>query len=281
MPWQHAIAGGQGNLVATSFQSPNFVHDVSGWQVQKNGSAEFNNVTVRNGDIISGTSLYYSGTPAAGNLVASISEAGGTDSFGNVYLAGFVTYLYSGGVPVNAVSVFDNGVTFYVWSGVWDANSSISLVSAFVLGVGSAFQVSGALTATGGTASSPSKIQTDTIQSMAGSYLNSWAAAAAGTDLKWGLTPDALGGSNMVQMSGRLVNTTTITGGPSIIGAVGASYIPVRDEPIYAYAHASGTPFAQVSGYVLVRAGSGDVEYFGSFSSSDTLEIAGRYPLAF
>lgn len=47
MPFQHDIAGGQGNLIVTSLQSPNFLHDVSGWQVAKDGSAEFNNLTIR------------------------------------------------------------------------------------------------------------------------------------------------------------------------------------------------------------------------------------------
>ncbi len=45
--FSHDIAGGQGNLVATSLQSPNFVSGVSGWQVTKLGDAEFNDVTVR------------------------------------------------------------------------------------------------------------------------------------------------------------------------------------------------------------------------------------------
>lgn len=43
----HAMAGGQGNLVIASFQSPQFVTGVSGWQVTKAGNAEFNNVVTR------------------------------------------------------------------------------------------------------------------------------------------------------------------------------------------------------------------------------------------
>lgn len=43
----HDVAGGQGNLIATSLQSPNFVSGSMGWQVTKSGDAEFNNVTVR------------------------------------------------------------------------------------------------------------------------------------------------------------------------------------------------------------------------------------------
>lgn len=34
----------------------------------------------------------YSGTPALGNLIATITSTGGTDTFGNVYLEGFTSY---------------------------------------------------------------------------------------------------------------------------------------------------------------------------------------------
>jgi len=43
-------------------------------------------------DGTSGEYLAYSGTPAAGNLIASVSPVSGTDSFGNAYLAGVTAY---------------------------------------------------------------------------------------------------------------------------------------------------------------------------------------------
>jgi hypothetical protein len=45
----------------------------------------------------SGEYLAYSGTPAAGNLVFSVSPVAGTDGFGNSYLAGSTSYTLSGG----------------------------------------------------------------------------------------------------------------------------------------------------------------------------------------
>jgi hypothetical protein len=51
-----------------------------------------------------GEILIYSGTPASGNLIASISASAGTDGFGNAYQAGAVTY--SG----NAYSQLASGV---------------------------------------------------------------------------------------------------------------------------------------------------------------------------
>ena len=45
--FQHDIAGGQGNLIISALQSPNFVSGVSGWQIAKNGNAQFNNLVIR------------------------------------------------------------------------------------------------------------------------------------------------------------------------------------------------------------------------------------------
>jgi hypothetical protein len=47
MAFQHDIAGGSGNLIITSVQSPNFESDESGWQITKDGSAQFNNLEIR------------------------------------------------------------------------------------------------------------------------------------------------------------------------------------------------------------------------------------------
>lgn len=98
--FQHAIAGGQGNLIITSLQSPNFVHDISGWQVDKNGNAEFNSLTIRGtffgtDFIISAAGIFlYSGTPALGNLSASLVPGAVTvtDPEGNTAQPGITSY---------------------------------------------------------------------------------------------------------------------------------------------------------------------------------------------
>jgi hypothetical protein len=90
----HDIAGGQGNLIITSLQSPNFESGVQGWQVAKDGSAEFNDLTIRgtfNGtdfEINSAGIFLYDGTPGSGNLIGSWTSAAGTDEHGNAYPAG-------------------------------------------------------------------------------------------------------------------------------------------------------------------------------------------------
>jgi hypothetical protein len=110
--FQHDIAGGNGNLIADSLQSPNFVHGSVGWQVAKDGSAEFNNLTIRgtffgNDYIVNAAGVFfYSSAPAAGNLIISIAPAAGTDSFGNTYPAGFMNQDASSGF---AQAILNNG----------------------------------------------------------------------------------------------------------------------------------------------------------------------------
>ena len=98
LKFAHDVAGGQGNLIIASLQSPNFVDQVSGWQVTKAGDAQFNNVETRGSFygfefiINDSGAFFYTGTPAHGNLQASIASTAGTDPFTNPYGAGFNLY---------------------------------------------------------------------------------------------------------------------------------------------------------------------------------------------
>lgn len=91
MVFANSVVGGT-TLVRPAIQSPNFVTGSTGWTIRADGSAEFNNVVIRNAATIGGTTLIYSGVPAAGNLIASVSAASGTDSFGNTYTDGMAVY---------------------------------------------------------------------------------------------------------------------------------------------------------------------------------------------
>ena len=94
MGFANDIIGGAATLIRSAIQSANFVSGTSGWQISKNGNAQFSNLTIRgtfNGTdyvINSSGAFFYSGTPAAGNLIVSIAPASGTDSFGNAYPEG-------------------------------------------------------------------------------------------------------------------------------------------------------------------------------------------------
>lgn len=97
MGWGKPAYGGT-VLRIPAEQSPNFQTGVSGWKISIDGSAEFNNLTIRGtflgADFIlnSAGAFFYNGTPALGNLIASIASVSGTDQFGNVYLAGIDVY---------------------------------------------------------------------------------------------------------------------------------------------------------------------------------------------
>jgi hypothetical protein len=63
MPFSHDIAGGQGNLVATQVQSPNFVHGSTGWRLGKDGSLEAHDVIIPAGS--GGTVVTFAATAPA------------------------------------------------------------------------------------------------------------------------------------------------------------------------------------------------------------------------
>lgn len=147
MTFRNPILGAGGStLLRPAIQSPNYVPGATGWAVQRNGNAEFNQATIRNGETVSGTDLHYSGTPAAGKLIASVADAAGTDAYGNPYLAGVCVYdptheifaqLQSGvlsfgtmtGTTPNTTSAASLNVD--ASSGVLDILSSIDTVNGF------------------------------------------------------------------------------------------------------------------------------------------------------
>jgi len=98
--FQHDIAGGGGDLIITSVQSPDYSPGSAGWQIRKDGSAEFNNLTIRGtfhgtDFIITSTGMFfYTGTPALGNLSVSIvpGSAAVTDPEGNTAQPGVASY---------------------------------------------------------------------------------------------------------------------------------------------------------------------------------------------
>ena len=67
--FQHDIAGGSGDLIISQVQSPNFVHGISGWSIDRDGTAEFQDVILPGG---TGITVTFSATapasPATGDL---------------------------------------------------------------------------------------------------------------------------------------------------------------------------------------------------------------------
>lgn len=109
MQFDDELAGGV-VLVRPALQSPDYAPGVAGWAIKIDGSAEFNDVVIRGGTVVSGLALYYNGTPAAGTLILSIAAAAGTDAYGNAYPAGLGVYGTDGDLTV------DDGVLLLVGS---------------------------------------------------------------------------------------------------------------------------------------------------------------------
>jgi len=130
---ENPVVGGT-VLRRAAIQSPNYVTGVSGWTINQDGSVEFNNGVFRgtltaatfigtNFVINSAGAFFYSGAPAAGNLVASAAGTAGADGFGNNYLAGQAAY--GGGFAAAVAAGF---VTLYSGSlaGGWSAKGTIT-----------------------------------------------------------------------------------------------------------------------------------------------------------
>lgn len=135
MGFSNPIIGGAATLIRAAMQSANFLTGVAGWQVTKTGNAEFNNLTIRGtflgtNFIFSSAGLFlYSGTPAAGNLIFSITPAATTaDSFGNtVPNAGGTSYINDGAFW-SAVNLGDGEIQWFkasAPSGAWTVESAI------------------------------------------------------------------------------------------------------------------------------------------------------------
>ncbi len=112
--FNNPIIGGGGSLAYPAIHSPNFVTGSAGWTINKDGSAEFSDLTIRGGFWIVDSSgeFQYNGTPAANNLIFSNTDAAGTDSHGNAYLAGTVNYGVVSGTYY-ATQILQGEIFFY------------------------------------------------------------------------------------------------------------------------------------------------------------------------
>jgi hypothetical protein len=100
---------GGNTLIRPAIRSPNYTPGVAGWSINRDGTAELNNLTLRgtfvgNDWILNDKGLFfYSGTPALGNMSGSWAQAAGTDAFGNAYPAGLEIYSALGSIMLSAV----------------------------------------------------------------------------------------------------------------------------------------------------------------------------------
>ena len=132
---ENPVVGGTA-LRRQAIRSPNYVTGVSGWTINQDGSAEFNNLTIRgvfngtNFTINSSGEFFYSGTPTTGNLVASNTTTAGVDQFGNNYLANISSY-----GATFAASMGGGFLTLYTGSlaGGWAAQATVGVSAGGIL----------------------------------------------------------------------------------------------------------------------------------------------------
>ena len=120
--FNNPIIGGGGGLVYPSIHSPNFITGVSGWTINKDGSAEFNNLTVRGTFfgtdwIMNANGLFfYNGTPANNNLIIAIAPVATTDPFGTFVAQGASVVDPVGGGSINlnaAIMTLAGGINVF------------------------------------------------------------------------------------------------------------------------------------------------------------------------
>lgn len=219
-------------------QSPNFVTGVSGWFIGQDGHIEANDATIR-GTITAGEfdgtdfiinsdgAFYYSGTPAAGNLIASNAPAAGTDTFGNVYNAGVQSYIPG----IGAAGLAAGKLNLYQWTGsAWSAYGGL-VADGTALDVnntnGGGVKIpNGPFTSTGGTTASPTIVTTDS-GTLVSSFGTGWAASGSAVNGVWFLllpdgmvycaidvkTSSATPGGTICTIPAAYVPNTNITGG--------------------------------------------------------------------
>ena len=190
-----------------AIQSPNFVAGVSGWTINADGSAEFDNLTIRGtfqgtDYVINSTGIFlYSPSEAAGNLINSEASTSGTDSFGNHFLQG------SGSYGAGQATAVVSGVMFFYTgslAGGWVQQGSVQAdtVSAGQIDVQGAFLVSGNLIVQG----TQLKVNgTDIIAALSGqptasAHLSN--SATTGTSATAGLTNGTIAGTSGAASAG-------------------------------------------------------------------------------
>lgn len=263
---------GAGVLRYPAMQSPNYVAGASGWIIRQDGSVEFNNGTFR-GTITAGTfqgnnfiinsagQFFYSPTPGANNLVASIvpGSVGVNDPYGNVAFPGVTTYAFAGGGLYFALQQ-TNALAFNLWCTSnmtigWTGASGVLSLSPQTSGGASptftrlTMTLTGQVLSTGGTAANPTLITTDTWHSLGAL---SGASGYTVNEGRYMLTTDG-----MTEIDVQLVATAAAAAGTyAFANALPAGPTVQRSYPLgYNGAQTTGTswPSLRVGGSVQVQ----------------------------
>lgn len=163
MPFTNPLVAGT-SLIRTAIHSPNYVAGVSGWSINKDGSAEFNNVTSRGTLIVGGTLTDPAGSvrvqtePTFGAIIylnpVDSTIPGDTYFAARLFAARLVNVSGSDETPyVKLESPFENAPSTLHTSQIilWGQQTTSGTDNSFVELIGSKTQVDGNLTVAGTT----------------------------------------------------------------------------------------------------------------------------------
>lgn len=224
--------------------------------------------------IVSGESdgvFVYNGTPAAGNLIASIASLAGIDAFGNNYGAGVnignqsaahagidttgrIFLFNSADQQIFDLSGFDGGLI---------AKDTIGNIQAVFSGGSAPFGLIGPATAwkPGSTGVTP-----ETWHPM--SLLNSWLAASGGTPPQYRMVASPV---NTVEVVGSVVAPSGLSG-TSIIWDVPTGYQISHRQPLVARNQSTNAAVM-----LSCSAGAGMLSYQAGASAGDTVDFHGFF----
>lgn len=220
-------------LLVPAINSPNFnlqnpaASPSPSWAILQNGMAYFFGLTIEGGGTFTGPDyiinpsgvFVYNGTPAFGNLIYSQTGAAGTDEFGNAYLQGSTTYQF--GIALQQI-----GNELIGWFAITAAGPYTLTGSSIAFGISpGSISIGGALGSIGGTAANPTKVTTDTWETM--TLINGWSVGAGGY-AQYKLEPN-----NRVSVRAANLVVGTVTAGTSIwTPPAGTVYVPVTTQRI-------------------------------------------------
>jgi len=113
--WDDPIAAGDGTLIYPGLQSVDFVQGISGWRIDRDGNAEFNDATIR-GELYAGN-----GTVQITELGVYVTDDNSTQQYVILRDGGFVarntpddgahTQMYTAGLAITRPTTSPNGFT--------------------------------------------------------------------------------------------------------------------------------------------------------------------------
>lgn len=265
-----AMLGGLPVMAGDQLRRP--MNAPSGQQAPPGIQPGSNGITVTNRLIVAGPNggaFFYSGAPAFGNLIDSVTRASGTDPYGNAYLNGHTSYTPG----VSAVSMNGTVISWYTTS---SAAGPYTLLYSLEndIATDNLLLVGGGFESNGGTVSTPSSLVTDiwNAVSPAGAvqYAGNWTDHGA-DQLQYQLMP-FMGGA--VALLGRVFTTVATAGVSAITTALPAAYRPKVNTPFTAVE--AGAPSVA---HRMTLVSTGVIQIQESVGANNDLNICAIVPL--